>query len=134
MRAWPQRLAAPAPAAYGLALGIDRTHATHDDGTPRMEDALLRERRAGDRVPFAIQVMVVLDELAWAADVLDLSEGGCGIFRPKGCMLREGNVARLLFFQGPGPAVSVSARIARVTERHIGFEYHELQTIPPSPP
>lgn len=99
-----------------------------------MEDALLRERRAGDRVPFAIQVMVVLDELAWAADVLDLSEGGCGIFRPKGCMLREGNVARLLFFQGPGPAVSVSARIARVTERHIGFEYHELQTIPPSLP
>jgi hypothetical protein len=99
-----------------------------------MEDALLKERRAGDRVPFAIQVMVVHDALAWAADVLDLSEGGCGIFRPQGCLLREGNVAQLLFFQGPGRAVPVSARIARVTERHIGFEYHEMQTIPPSIP
>jgi PilZ domain len=99
-----------------------------------MEDALLKERRAGDRVPFAIQVMVVHDALAWVADVLDLSEGGCGIFRPQGCLLREGNVAQLLFFQGSGRAVPVSARIARVTERHIGFEYHELQTIPPSIP
>jgi hypothetical protein len=134
MRERPHRVAVPASAAYGLALDFDRTHATDASGTARMEDALLKERRAGDRVPFAIQVMVVLDELAWAADVLDLSEGGCGIFRPQGCLLREGNVARLLFFQGPGPAVSVSARIARVTERHIGFEYHELQTIPPSPP
>lgn len=97
-----------------------------------MEELLLKERRSADRVPFAIQVMVVYGDMAWAADVLDLSEGGCGIFRPVGCLLREGNVAQLFFFEGTGPAVPVSARIARVTERHIGFEYHEPQTIPPS--
>lgn len=101
-------------------------------GVHRVEELFLRERRAGDRVPFAIQVMVVYGDMAWAADVLDLSEGGCGIFRPIGCLLREGNVAQLFFFEGTGPAVPVSARIARVTERHIGFEYHEPQTIPPS--
>ncbi len=97
-----------------------------------MEETLLKDRRTGDRVPFAIQVMIVHGDLAWAADVLDLSEGGCGVFRPAGCLLHEGNVAQLLFFGGTGPAVPVSARIARVTERHLGFEYHELQTIPPS--
>lgn len=97
-----------------------------------MEETLLKDRRTSHRVPFAIQVMIVHGDLAWAADVLDLSEGGCGVFRPGGCLLHEGNVAQLLFFSGTGPAVSVSARIARVTERHIGFEYHELQTIPPS--
>lgn len=97
-----------------------------------MQETLLQNRRTGDRVPFAIQVMIVHGDLAWAADVLDLSEGGCGVFRPGGCLLYEGNVAQLLFFHGTGPAVPVSARIARVTERHLGFEYHELQTIPPS--
>lgn len=97
-----------------------------------MEETLLKDRRTGHRVPFAIQVMIVHGDLAWVADVLDLSEGGCGVFRPGGCLLQEGNVAQLLFFEGTGPAVPVSARIARVTERHIGFEYHELQTIPPS--
>lgn len=97
-----------------------------------MEETLVKDRRTSHRVPFAIQVMIVHGDLAWAADVLDLSEGGCGVFRPDGCLLQEGNVAQLLFFSGTGPAVSVSARIARVTERHIGFEYHDLQTIPPS--
>ncbi len=97
-----------------------------------MEESLPNNRRNADRVPFAIQVMIVHGDLAWVADVLDLSEGGCGVFRPGGCLLREGNVAQLLFFQGTGPAVPVSARIARVTERHLGFEYHELQTVPPS--
>lgn len=97
-----------------------------------MEETLLKERRSGNRVPFAIQVMIVYGDMAWAADVLDLSDGGCGVFRPSGCLLHEGNVAQLLFFEGTGPAVPVSARIARVTERHLGFEYHELQTIPPS--
>ena len=97
-----------------------------------MEETLIKDRRSGHRVPFAIQVMIIHGELAWAADVLDLSEGGCGVFRPGGCMLQEGNVAQLLFFGGTGPAVPVSARIARVTDRHLGFEYHELQTIPPT--
>lgn len=99
-----------------------------------MDDLQLKERRFADRVPFALQVMIVYGELAWAADVLDLSEGGCGVFRPAGCLLRVGNVSRLLFFQGSGPAVPVSARIAWITDRHIGFEYHEPQAIPPCPP
>ncbi len=97
-----------------------------------MEDLMLKDRRAGDRVPFAFQVMIVFDEQAWVADVLDLSEGGCGVFRPEACALREGNVAQLYFFERAGAAVHVSARLARVTQRHLGFEYHDLQTIPPS--
>ncbi len=100
----------------------------------RMEDFAAKERRFGLRVPYALQVMILYDDLAWVADVLDLSEGGCGLFRPKGCVLMEGNVARLAFFQGSGQAVAVSARIARITERHLGFEYHEQQSIPPSLP
>lgn len=99
-----------------------------------MEDDGASERRSNIRVPYAMQVMILCGDLAWVADVLDLSEGGCGVFRPKGCVLREGNVARLLFFETNGQAVAVSARIARIGERHLGFEYHETQTIPPSLP
>ncbi len=98
------------------------------------EDTLLSERRSDFRVPYAMQVMILLDNNAWVADVLDMSQGGCGIYRPKGCVLHEGNVAKLLFFQSVGQAVAVSARIARITERHLGFEYHEPQSIPPSLP
>ncbi len=97
-----------------------------------MQNSQPNDRRIGDRVPFASQVMIVHGDQAWVADVLDLSEGGCGVFRPAGCALEEGNVARLWFFAGTGPAVPVSARIARFTERHIGFEYHDAQTVPPS--
>jgi peptidoglycan/LPS O-acetylase OafA/YrhL len=97
-----------------------------------MEDFAARERRDGLRVPYAMQVMILHGDLAWVADVLDLSEGGCGVFRPKGCVLLEGHVARLVFFQGSGQAIAVSARIARITERHLGFEYHEPQSIPPA--
>jgi hypothetical protein len=99
-----------------------------------MEDYAVRERRYAIRVPYAMQVMILYGDFAWAADVLDLSEGGCGVFRPKGCVLHIGNVARLLFFEGSGPATAVSARIARITDRHLGFEYHEPQSIPPSVP
>ncbi len=99
-----------------------------------MEDFAARERRFGLRLPYAMQVMILYEDLAWVADVLDLSEGGCGAFRPKGCVLLEGKVARLIFFQGSGQATAVSARIARISERHLGFEYHEPQSIPPTPP
>jgi hypothetical protein len=98
-----------------------------------MEELKLKDRRFADRVPFAMQVLIQHADHAWVADVLDLSEGGCGVFRPSGCLLRVGNVAQLFFFVGPGRAVPVSARIARVTERHLGFEYHEPQSIPPTP-
>jgi hypothetical protein len=100
-----------------------------------MEDFLAsKERRFDLRVPYAMQVMILCNGLAWVADVLDLSNGGCGVFRPKGCVLMEGNVAQLVFFQGTGQAIVVSARIARITERHLGFEYHEQQSIPPTLP
>ena len=97
-----------------------------------MEDATDTNRRSGGRVPYAMQVLIVSGEHAWVADVVDLSEGGCGVFRPKLCCLAPGNMAQLYFFQGVGPAVAVSALIARVAERHLGFEYHELQTVPPT--
>jgi PilZ domain len=96
-----------------------------------MEAYWMNERRSGMRVPYAMQVMIVFGEQAWVADVVDLSDGGCGVFRPRQCYLIEGNVARLFFFQSTGPAVGVSARIARLTDRHVGFEYHELQSVPP---
>ncbi len=99
-----------------------------------MEQVLTKERRDSLRVPYASKVLIQHGDLAWASDVLDFSEGGCGVFRPAGCLLRIGNVAQLFFFEGSGPAVRVSARIARITERHIGFEYHEPQAIPPTPP
>jgi PilZ domain len=96
------------------------------------QNAQAQERRTGSRVPFAAQVMFLVGERAWFADVVDLSEGGCGVFRPKQCAVAVGNVARLCFFQSAGvPAVVVSARIARLTDRHVGFEYHELQSVPP---
>lgn len=97
-----------------------------------MEDTARSDRRFGARVPYPMQVLIVSAEHAWVADVADLSEGGCGVFRPKLCFLAPGNVAQLYFFHGTGPAVSVSALIARVGERHLGFEYHELQTVPPT--
>ena len=89
------------------------------------------DKRFSTRVPYAMQVLVLRDGDAWVADVLDLSEGGCGVFKPANCDLQEGNVADLYFFAGAGRAVKVSSRIARVTDRHVGFEYHEWQSVPP---
>lgn len=97
-----------------------------------MEEIAPSDRRFGSRVPYAMQVLIVSSDQAWVADVADLSEGGCGVFRPKSCFLAPGNMAQLFFFSGTGPAVAVSALIARVGERHLGFEYHDLQTVPPT--
>lgn len=93
------------------------------------------ERRDSDRVPYAARVMIVRGESAWFAQLVDLSEGGCGVFRPEGCTLQEDDVIRLFFHQEDATtAVIVPARVARVDERRIGMEYHEPQTIPPSHP
>jgi hypothetical protein len=78
-----------------------------------MEQVLTKERRESPRVPYARKVLVQYSDMAWVADVLDLSVGGCGIYRPAGCLLNPGNVAQLFFFEGTGPAVRVSACIAR---------------------
>lgn len=88
--------------------------------------------RAAVRVPFAARLMVVRGTIAWFVDLLDLSEGGCAVFRPEGCTLEAEQVVHLFFYtQDNAPAVLVPARVARVNAWQVGFEYHELQTIPP---
>lgn len=77
--------------------------------------------------------MIVHGERAWFAQLLDLSEGGCGAFRPDGCKLQEEEVVRLFFYPNDETsAVIVPARVARTDESRIGIEFHEPQTIPPS--
>jgi hypothetical protein len=90
-------------------------------------------QRWSPRVPYASQLLVVHDREAWSAELQDISEGGCGIFRPEACDLEVGLLVRLYFYDGPGYAVGVDARVARDDPRSLGFEYHEPQTIPPSP-
>lgn len=91
------------------------------------------ERRESVRVPYAARVIIVRGDTAWFAQLLDISEGGCGVFRPDDCTLREDDVVRLFFHQESGSrAVIVAARIARVTAAHLGIEYHDPQTVPPS--
>ena len=100
-----------------------------------MDAATSDERREGDRVPYASRVMIVRGESAWFAQLLDLSAGGCGVFRPDGCVLHEDEVVRLFFYQdGATSAVIVPARVARISDTLIGIEYHEPQAIPPSQP
>lgn len=92
------------------------------------------DRRFAERVPYASLVTVIRDRHAWLAEVQDMSHGGCGIFRPPQCSLEEADVVQLVFHEGPGLAVVVGARVARVETGGIGFEYHEEQAIPPQPP
>lgn len=93
------------------------------------------DRRDGTRVPYASRVMIVRGESAWFAQLLDMSEGGCGVFRPDGCTLVVDEVVRLFFYQEPdAAAVIVPARVARISEGQIGIEYHDPQTVPPSRP
>jgi hypothetical protein len=100
-----------------------------------MDAALNEDRRDGNRVPYASRVMIVRAESAWFAQLLDLSTGGCAVFRPDGCVLHEDEVVRLFFYQdGETAAVIVPARVARADDSRIGFEYHDPQTVPPTPP
>jgi hypothetical protein len=91
-------------------------------------------QRWSQRVPYASQLLVVHGREAWSAELQDISEGGCGIFRPSDCNLEVGLLVRLYFIDAPGLAVGVDARVARDDQRSLGFEYHELQTIPPTQP
>lgn len=88
--------------------------------------------RWSDRVPYAAQVVVMCGEKAWLCEVTDLSEGGCGLFRPIDWGLEVAEIVQLVFFDLPGPAVVVTARVARVEAGSLGFEYHEPQTVPPA--
>lgn len=92
----------------------------------------LDHSRAGERVPYAARLLVVHANQAWFAAAHDLSEGGCGVFRPDDCDLEAEQVLRLFFLTDDNaPAVPVLARVAWATTRQIGFEYHEPQAIPP---
>ncbi|MFD0738089.1 PilZ domain-containing protein [Lysobacter koreensis] len=105
----------------------------HEPGHPlsAIDEA---ERRLGERLPFAARVMVVRGESAWFAELLDVSEGGCGIAFPAACTLAEEDVVRLFFYRDDDqPAVVVPARVARLTAIRIGIEYQEPQSIPPGP-
>lgn len=91
----------------------------------------MSEHRFAPRVPFAARVMVIRGDDAWLGEVVDLSEGGCGLFRPEGCQLELADVVQLVFFEEPGPAVLVGACVARRQGGTLGFEYHEPQQVPP---
>ena len=90
-------------------------------------------QRWAERMPHAGRVMVVHGESAWFAELLDCSEGGCGLFRPADCTLELEDVVRLFFYSDTHPVVILTARVARITETQLGIEYHEPQSIPPAP-
>lgn len=90
------------------------------------------DHRFSDRVPYAARVMVIRGAQAWVGEVKDLSAGGCGLFRPAQCTLDVAEIVQLVFFEEPGPAVLVDARVARVENGSLGFEYHEPQAVPPA--
>ena len=90
------------------------------------------DRRDNERLPFAAEVLIALEDRGWRAAVLDLSEGGCALMRPAGFELQVANVVTLYFLTRNGPGPGVGARVARIGARDIGFEYHEAQQIPPA--
>jgi hypothetical protein len=106
---------------------------TAPDETPASTDSNETWQRWADRMPHAGRVMVVHGESAWFAELLDCSEGGCGLLRPADCMLDLEDVIRLFFYSDTHPVVIVTARVARITEAQLGIEYHEPQPIPPAP-
>ncbi|KAA2286093.1 PilZ domain-containing protein [Arenimonas fontis] len=91
----------------------------------------MEDQRFSTRVPYAARVVVVRGGDAWLGEVVDLSEGGCGLFRPEACTLDVADIVQLIFFDEPGRAVLVPARVARVQDGLLGFEYHEPQQVPP---
>lgn len=90
-------------------------------------------QRDETRVPFAGMALVVRGEQAWVCELQDLSNSGCGLFRPTACTLEEADLVHVYFFEAVGPAVPVAGRVARVDFTSIGIEYHEPQSIPPTP-
>ena len=93
---------------------------------------MAEQQRFSERVPYAAQVLVLRSGDAWLGEVKDLSEGGCGLFRTADCDLDVAEIVLLVFFETPGRAVTVPARVARASSGSLGFEYHEPQTVPPS--
>mgnify|MGYP002777097750 FL=1 len=91
-------------------------------------------RRDNDRLPFAAEVLIARDERGWRTAVLDLSVGGCALMRPARFDLHIGAVVTLYFLTRNGPGPGVTSRVARYGPRDVGFEYHEIQQVPPRLP
>ena len=106
---------------------------TSTDETPFSPEGDDTGPRWADRKPSTGRVMIVRGESAWFAELLDCSEGGCGVMRPADCTLELDDVVRLFFYSDVRPVVIVTARVARLTETQMGIEYHEPQSIPPVP-
>ena len=102
--------------------------------TPGGTEADETGQRWADRLPGAGRVMIVRGESAWFAELLDCSEGGCGMVRPADCTLELDDVVRLFFYSDRNPVVIVTARVARLADAQVGMEYHEAQSVPPARP
>lgn len=99
-----------------------------DDDQQALDD---NNRRDNERLFFAAEVLVAQETQGWRTAVLDLSEGGCALLRPSDFDLHIGAVVTLYFLTRRGPGPAVGARVARLGGRDIGFEYHDVQAIPP---
>lgn len=99
---------------------------------PRDEAMDAQNRRDNERLFFAAEVLVACLDRGWRTAVLDLSPGGCALLRPAGFELHIGAVVTLYFLTRNGPGPGVGARVARFGARDVGFEYHDVQTVPPS--
>ena len=128
------RRTSPASTCRSMAAARARCDRPDQDRLP-MNAVSPSERRDADRVPYASRVMIVRGESAWFAQLLDLSEGGCGVFRPDGCTLAADEVVRLFFYQDDATtAVIVPARVARVADGQIGWNTTSRRSVPPSRP
>ncbi|CAN5199578.1 hypothetical protein BH11PSE14_BH11PSE14_03170 [soil metagenome] len=91
------------------------------------------DQRSTCRIPYASELIVVCERHAWRAALTDLSEGGCGAFRPEDCDLEEGLLVQLYFLDESNHAFGVDARVARNDPRYLGFEFHEVRPLPALP-
>jgi hypothetical protein len=103
------------------------------DAPAPFETDPLQERQS-ERIACNLQLILQYGEAAWLVDAVDLSVGGCCVLRPPSCNIETEEVVVLIFPGRPGPAAMVTARVARVDHSEMGFEYHEIQQVPPQPP
>lgn len=90
--------------------------------------------RQADRIACNLQLILHYGDRAWLVDAVDVSVGGCCVLRPPACDIEAEQVVTLIFPGRTGPAALVTARVARVDHSEMGFEYHEIQRVPPVPP
>jgi len=81
------------------------------------------ERRGSPRLPAQSQGFVLSGTTALAVSGEDFSRGGCRLLRPRGWDLNIGDVLMFYVFSGPGPAMSIEARVAWFREDYVGLEF-----------